>query len=260
MVDGQRQNVYKWLHVTDPSPLHYQACKNYTAGTGNWMLRSPQWQDWIKAKQRCLWIHGIPGAGKTVLLSYLTEQIEKHCADMSDNNYASVYYYCSYGHNQDEAGPFLRWILNRLCRMSNYVPNSVYRLYNYGGEPTLVELLAAIEGAISTFERVYIIFDAVDESHPREDLLKVIRDIATDLRFKNLQLLVSSREYLDIEHVMEGCSIPVSMSNSFVTEDIRCFVQSTLERNPKFKHWPEELFKEVEDAVSIQAKGMYVNR
>lgn len=43
------------------------------------MLRSLEWTEWLDAKQRCLWVHGIPGAGKTVLMCHLFEQVEQHC-------------------------------------------------------------------------------------------------------------------------------------------------------------------------------------
>ena len=222
------------------------------------MLRSADWMTWLDAKQRCLWIHGIPGAGKTVLMSYLIEQIKRHCDNSPKEKSAYVYYYCYFGHNQDEAAPFLRWLLNKLCRQADLVPKSVYNLYKYGGEPSLVELLKALENIIDAFEIVYIIVDAIDESNPRENLLKVLRDLLTESRFQKIQLLASSREYIDIERVMEELSVSVSMANPFVEEDIRLYVRSTLQSNPKFRRWPQELLDEVEDSLSTGARGMYV--
>jgi hypothetical protein len=222
------------------------------------MLRSPDWANWLDAKQRCLWIHGIPGAGKTVLMSYLIEQIKQHCDQSQKGRTAYVYYYSYFGHNQDEAGPFLRWLINQLCRQANFVPGSVYKMYKYGGEPSLVELLKALEDILDKFEITYVIVDAIDESNPREDLLKVFRDLVTDSRFKKLQLLASSREYIDIERVMGEFSVSVPMANPFVEEDIRLHVRSTLQSDPKFRRWPQELLDEVEHAVSTGARGMYV--
>ena len=138
------------------------------------------------------------------------------------------------------------------------VPDSVYKMYKYGGEPNLVELLNALEEVLQKFEIAYVIVDAIDESNPREDLLKVFRDLATDLRFAKIQLLASSREYIDIEKVMEDFSVSVSMANDFVQADIRLHVRHELESNPKFTRWPRNLLDEVEEAVSIGARGMCV--
>src|SRR5205814_6428497 len=143
----------------------------------------PEWANWLAAKQRCLWIHGIPGAGKTILASWLVEQIKQHCDQLPKGRCTYAYYYCYFGHNQDEATPLLRWIIGQLCRQAEAVPYQVYKLYKHGGEPILVELLESLEAVLQNFDNAYVIIDAVDESSARSDLLKIIRDLAADSRF-----------------------------------------------------------------------------
>ena len=189
-------------------------------------------------------------------MSYLITQIKQYDDGLQDGKAACVYYYCYYGHDQDETGPFLRWLVNQLCRQADVVPASVYKMYKYGGEPSLEELLSALEEILQKFEIAYVIVDAIDESKPREDLLKVFRDLATDLRFAKIQLLVSSREYIDIERAMEDFAVPLSMANDFVQEDIRIHVRHKIRSNPKLTRWPQDLLDEVEEAVSIGARGM----
>ena len=220
------------------------------------MLRAPEWSSWLNANERCLWIHGIPGAGKTVLMSYLIERVEQHCSNSQTKTCASVYYYCYFGRNENEAAPFLRWLVNQLCRKADSVPGSVYKLYKRGSEPNFEELLEAVEAILEEFDCIYLEIDALDESIPRDDLLQVLQALATDSRFKKIQLLVSSREYIDIEKVMKGFSVSVSMANPSVEEDIRLHVRSTLQANTKFKRWPQSLLDEVEAAVSTGARGM----
>jgi hypothetical protein len=246
----------KWLQRTDPSPLHNRACSLYEPGTGDWMLRSPAWANWIGLKQRCIWVHGIPGAGKTILMSHLNEQIKKHCCKLQ--HFAYSYYYCYFGHTQDESVPFLGSLLSQLCRQSNIVTPQVHKMYRNGGEPSLVKLLKALEEILDHFDSVYVAIDALDESSPRVNLLKVLRDLVTDVRFQKIQLLTSSREYIDIEDAMETISMAVSMSNPYVEEDIRRHVRSLLSSNSRFKKWPKDIVDEVEDAVTAGAKGMYV--
>lgn len=191
-------------------------------------------------------------------MSHLIEQIKQHCDQLQNENVALVYYYCYFGHNQDEAVPFLRWLINQLCRWADLIPGKVYKIYKHGSEPSLVELLGALEEILNKFEIVYVVVDAIDESSPRDDLLKVLRDLATDSRFKNLQLLASSREYIDIETIMGDFSVSVSMANPFVEEDIRVYVRSTIQLNSKFRRWPQDLVDEIEDALTKGASGMYV--
>lgn len=108
------------------------------------------------------------------------------------------------------------------------------------------------------FERIYLVLDAVDESMPRADLLRVIRDLSTDARFSALGLLVTSRRYIDIEEVLEACSIPITMSNPFVEEDIRTLVLSTVKSDARYQQWPEHLRCEMQDSIPKRANGMYV--
>lgn len=222
------------------------------------MLRSQHWTDWLASSTRCLWVHGIPGSGKTILVSWLIENVQDHCKRVSTENapYTSAYYYCYFGHRQDEAAPFLRWVITQLSRQAEVVSTLIHELFRRGGEPSIPELLDALGQILQVFSCVYIVIDAVDESSPRDELLEVIHCLVTDRRFTNLQILVTSREYIDIERAMEKVSVSVPMSNELVEQDIRLHVQSILRSNPKFRCWPDDLLIEVEDAVSTKAKGM----
>ncbi|KAI3576663.1 hypothetical protein IWW34DRAFT_870945 [Fusarium oxysporum f. sp. albedinis] len=255
----QRHRVYDWLTSTDPSPIHNRSRKLYEHGTGSWMLRSPYWTDWLASGVRYLWVHGIPGSGKTILASWLIENVQDHCKRVSTENSpcASAYYYCYFGHHQDETAPFLRWVITQLSRQAEVVSTLMHSLFKRGAEPSIPELLDTLEQILQVFSCVYIVIDGVDESNPRDELLEVIHTLVTDRRFPNLQILVTSRKDFDIERVMEKVFVSVPMSNELVEQDIRLHVRSILRSNIKFQCWPNDLLIEVEDAVSTKAKGMF---
>ncbi|KAF4493504.1 Vegetative incompatibility HET-E-1 [Fusarium agapanthi] len=259
LTEEQRYRVCSWLATTDPSPIHNRSRKLYEDGTGSWMLRSQYWTDWLSSKARCLWVHGIPGSGKTILASWLIENAQDHCKRVSTENSpcVSAYYYCYFGHHQDEAAPFLRWVITQLSRQAGVVSTLIHDLFRRGGEPSIPELLDALGQILKVFSCAYIVIDAIDESDPRDELLEIIHTLVTDQRFSNLQILVTSREYIDIERVMEKVSVPIPMANELVEQDIRLHVQSILRSNPKLRCWPDDLLIEVEDAVSTKAKGMF---
>lgn len=129
-------------------------------------------------------------------------------------------------------------------------------MYKYGGEPSMVDLLKALEEILRDFKTVYVVIDALDESLPRDDTLEVVRQLVIDTRFRNLQLLASSRRYVDIQKTMEAISAPLSMDNDYVGADIRTYVHSAIRSKDKFKRFPTELLSDIEDAVSRGAKGM----
>jgi hypothetical protein len=254
--ESQHRDIYRWLETTDPSPLHNRAWNVHEPYTSGWILRSPEWNQWLTGDTRCLWIHGIPGAGKTILTSFIVEQVKLHCKNRQQSGHS--YYYCYFGHNQDEASPFLRWAIAQLCRQANCMSEFVHQLYKQGGQPSLTELMLALEITLQGFDIAYITIDALDESKPREDLLRVIRDLATDSRFSKIHCIVTSRTYIDIEQSLEPISHSMAMSNALVDEDIRKHVHSALHSETRFQRWPADILTEVEDALVHGSKGMYV--
>lgn len=189
-------------------------------------------------------------------MSYLIEQIEKFCAQSSHRRSIYVYYYCYFAHNQDETKPFLKWVISRLCREVEHIPTYVYNLSKHGAEPSLTALLDAVAQLLVSFESVYIAVDAIDESRSRDDLLQILQILVTDRRFKRLQLVTSSREYIDIERIMSSLSVSIPMNNPFVEQDIRYHVHANLESNPRFGNWPRDLLHEVEKSITTGAGGM----
>ncbi|KAK1492724.1 hypothetical protein CTAM01_09675 [Colletotrichum tamarilloi] len=259
LTENQRNDVYKWLRHTDPSSIHHRACTNHEPGTCEWMSRTPEWAQFSQGDVRCLWIHGIPGAGKTILASQLAEKIEENCRQSTSSDSVSIglHYYCYFGHNQDESAPFLRWVLERMCRKADQVPDHLWKMFKDGRDPSLSDLFTALEAASRYFSSVHITIDAIDESTSREQLLKVLRDLATDFRFSNICLLVTSREYMDIEKVMEEISTGLSMRNEYLDADIRLYTESRLATNDKLKDWTEDVRQEALEALCIGAKGMF---
>lgn len=189
-------------------------------------------------------------------MSHLIDQIEKRCDQIPHREVVSIYYYCYFARKQDEAKPLLKWLLHQLCRKARYVPTLTYMLYEKWTEPSLPELLEALAQMIVTFGTVYIAIDALDESSSQDDILCTLRILVTDPRFERLRVVTSSRDYLNIERTMLNISTSISMNNPFVEQDIRRCVHSMLKTNPKFKRWPLDLLQEVEESVTIGARGM----
>jgi len=118
-------------------------------------------------------------------------------------------------------------------------------------------LLDILREIVEFFDVVYVTIDALDESMQRTNLLDVLDVLITNPHFERIQLLATSREYLDIKRVMRRLYRPLSMSNSFVEGDIRTYVARKIRAELKFQRWPLGLRIEVEKTLSIGAKGMF---
>lgn len=200
-----------------------------------------------------MWVSGLPGSGKTVLASYIIEELEKLCK--SANGSICSYYYCHYSRDQDETVPFLSWVIGHVCRQMSWIPLELKRLHDHGCEPTASDLEEVLEIVAQKLDVLYIVIDAVDESTPREELLSLIEILAVDGRFKKIRLLATSRQYFDIEQSFNEISESISMSNPMVEADIRRFVHARLRSSHRLKRWHER-FDEIEEVLASMAQGM----
>lgn len=254
--DSERRQVSEWLERINPSSLHNAALDKHEPLTSAWFFRSPQWASWLEpaSQERFLWLYGIPGAGKTVLASVAIEElkrlIEKRPGDMC------AYYYCHYSHNQDESASFLSWIVSQVCRHTRHVPGRLRKIHDSGCTPTVAELQHALEESLENVGSLYVVIDAVDESIPRESLVRLIGTLALDDRFSKIHIMATSRQYLEIERVFSGISRSISMSNELVDVDIRQFTRAKLAASYRLKRW-QYRHGEIENALVAGARGMF---
>jgi hypothetical protein len=264
-----RREICDWLEHTNPTHDHNLACKLHEQQTCEWILQFNEWKQWLnfsplEASQpsvdRLLWVHGIPGSGKTILASYVATKIENYCSKISGppERHPCLYYYCSYRHNQDETVPFLSWIVTQLCRYVGRIPGIVADRHHLRKEVTSTDLRIAIITLLDDVDIVYIVLDAVDESNPRDDLLSVIVDFATEEQFAKIRLLATSRDYIDIESSLQPVAVSVPMSNPVVDADIRQYVHVVLQQNRRLRRWPDGLKAEILEALVHGSKGMCV--
>lgn len=70
-----QKDIRSWLSPTDPSINHKIACELRHMGTMAWFIRgdTSEWK-WSKPGS-FLWIHGKPGAGKSILYSAIIQDI-----------------------------------------------------------------------------------------------------------------------------------------------------------------------------------------
>jgi hypothetical protein len=271
-----RTKVLNWLVTVNPSYNHNQALDLHQKGTCEWVLECKEWQQWVKGVKdgiggrRGLWIHGIPGAGKTILSSFLATQVLelRDQANLSKSlvqtqspsefalSTASVYYYCHHGRSHDEFVPFLSWLLSQLCRQAEFIPPNIRNLFEGDCQPRPEDLEIAIQLVAVHFSKIVVSIDAVDESHNREVLTQWLMQLATSDDYPKFHVLVTSRQESDIERFLSKEFIVLPMSNDSVDQDIRKFIEQQVIADRTMRLWSKDLQKKVKDSVSSAAEGM----
>ncbi|KAI0603220.1 hypothetical protein F4775DRAFT_598325 [Biscogniauxia sp. FL1348] len=258
-----RRKMLKWLFPKGDEirNMHAGMRELQEPNTCAWMTREDAWKQWLNkqnlpGQSRFIWIHGIPGAGKTVLASYLFERAANAC-----HTQGCAYYYCLHTRRQDETLPMLKCLVGQLSQQAGrLIPTKLQGAYKAERALSIQDLLDCLEEISHQFERVYIIVDAVDESQPRDVLLKTLSEVGTSERFCKVSLLFTSREEHDIIDTINGvaaCCSKISMSNKNVRDDIKAFIHGELERGRAWKVWDTAFLNEIEDRLVQEARGMF---
>ncbi|KAF8528725.1 hypothetical protein JB92DRAFT_749607 [Gautieria morchelliformis] len=249
--------IDKWWSAPDHQSKHASACKERQVTTGSWFLQGRPFEEWKGRENSFLWLHGIPGAGKTVLCSTIIEEIACHCK--SDSSLAIAYFYFDF-HKGTLPMAAVKSLIKQLSEKSAIAPNILRQLFSDSNEgrrhPTRQELMAALKDITGSFQHVYIVLDALDECPERDELLTLLRDIM-DWGLGTLHLLAASRRESDIEDMLDSVtSHQVYLDESLVDDDIRVHVSKTLDLDIKFSRCSTEEKKIIESTLADGAHGM----
>jgi hypothetical protein len=69
------QEIPDWLTPVDYGPQQSDYIKRRQQGTGQWLLDSAKYQAWLTTSKQTLFCPGIPGAGKTILISIIVDNL-----------------------------------------------------------------------------------------------------------------------------------------------------------------------------------------
>jgi hypothetical protein len=255
----EQDEIIRWLRYTDPSTNHNAACEMREPLTGNWLLQSNDFIKWKRESKQFLWIHGIPGCGKTILSSTVVEHIKTICK--SDSRYQCVFYYFDFSDSKkQEVASLLRSVLAQLASRDLKTLKEVERLYNESDrgkqQPDKKSLLSILLSVLRSSFRTYLIIDALDECSQRDEMLEVLFDVNKQCS-EDVSILVTSRKEHDIELVLDGlASSSIGIQQAVVDADIRIHVKTCLVKDAKLKRWPPEVKEEMEVALVRGARGM----
>ncbi|KAL4782158.1 hypothetical protein BJX76DRAFT_369374 [Aspergillus varians] len=175
-----RDKVLSWLSPLDYNAKQKDIFARRTPGTGAWLLdTSSPFATWVETPGQTLYCSGIPGAGKTVLASIVIEHLRQM---LCDDNVGIAYIYCAYN-ERHKADDLIACLLKQLAFQIPSLPEEVRKLYDLYQKQKLVpqkmDLISALLSIISSFSRVFIVIDAIDELQDdiRADFLDCINKI-----------------------------------------------------------------------------------
>ncbi|KAJ6438994.1 hypothetical protein O9K51_08397 [Purpureocillium lavendulum] len=145
---GERQAVLDWLGSSDHAAVQSDYFNRRQQGTWQWFLESAAFTDWLDTDSKTLICLGIPGAGKTILMSTVVHHLQERYRSVATATLA--YVYLNYG-RQDEQNlqQLLTSLLQQACQRESQFPDCVKSLYDQHKEhktrPSIAELSTALQ-------------------------------------------------------------------------------------------------------------------
>ncbi|PGG97105.1 hypothetical protein GX51_07506, partial [Blastomyces parvus] len=272
--DNQLDKIRKWLSPPDTSTNLHKAQKSCHKGTGSWFLQGTLFKEWMSGACPYLWLHGIPGCGKTVLSSTIITHLNRQC---NSSHVVLDFFFDFTDTNKQLLHKLVSSLVVQLyskCENSRKELDKLHSSCHDGGrQPTDESLFATFQRMLGYVGRVQIVIDALDECAERTDLLLWMKNLAS-VGPANLHLLVTSRREEDIESGLRRWlpdSNFVSIQQDAVNNDIREYIWGRLENDDGFERWRSNVddqgfkrrrlnpsvFDEIVDGLMEKVNGMF---
>jgi hypothetical protein len=160
------------------------------AKTCKWILNHPACAKWMDLEHKFFWIKGKPGAGKSVLIKYLDQQVTRR---VKKSRAISVYFYFNARGTQLEKS-FLGLYRSLLVQLVDLVPEVARELDALNANFNLLQLQSVISSAILGLgTQIWLFIDALDEC--REGDVQELIDFLNGLHEAELYVCFASRHY-----------------------------------------------------------------
>ncbi|THV73569.1 hypothetical protein D6D28_03175, partial [Aureobasidium pullulans] len=256
-----RSRMIKWLSPSDPSTNYNKALEQRQEGTGLWFIHGDAFKQWKQHSNSFLWLHGIPGCGKTVLSSTIIEHLKR------DTSFGVLlYFYFDFNDTSKQTlDNVLRSLIKQLYQQRPDARQPLDQSWNAHGEgsqrPSTSSLQSVLQAMLNMIDKVCIVLDALDESTPRCDILAWLQTLVTN-KSAACQLLVTARREEDIESALQTWTHPedrIAIQQSDVDADIEAYVTHEVHHGEDLKRWQSrpDLQKEIELKLMEKANGMF---
>ncbi|KAJ4315054.1 hypothetical protein N0V84_008566 [Fusarium piperis] len=233
--------------------------------TGLWLTQGTDFEEWYTAPGGKMWCSGIPGAGKSVLAAAIIDEcLQRNAANPGT---ALAYFFCTY-RNEKTQEPTS--ILSSLCsQLARQDENAFKILEEYHDELTserhlqaeasTKKLIKILRKMCSSFHRVYIIVDGLDEcGQQAEDSVECLAALLPSPDDETLNLVLLSRDEVPIRIIVGEQFQNVEIEAH--TEDLQRYVALELEQriaSRKLRLRDLSLKDEIMTRLVNGAKGMF---
>ncbi|KAI5456455.1 nucleoside phosphorylase [Mariannaea sp. PMI_226] len=247
--------ILDWLTPIDYNSQQANHFSKQQTGTGQWFLRSEEYQTWLKCSKKTLFCPGIPGAGKTILASIVINDLLTRFR--SDTSYGIAYIYCNFRKNEEQTVEnMLASLLKQLSASQLSPPRSLESLHDVHKSrqtrPTMDEISSTLQYVVESFSRVFIVVDALDECQASNGCRARLISEISELQSKcGVNALVTSRFIPEITEMFEGA---MSTEIRATDDDLQRYLDGHMPQLPKFDGCSTSQQGELQDQLQEEIK------
>ncbi|KAJ7144592.1 ankyrin repeat-containing domain protein [Mycena epipterygia] len=254
----ERDKIIEWYSPLNFFPRQADIFAAREPGTGGWLLESDLFRNWKSGIGEILWCPGIPGAGKTVLVSIIVDHL-RTAQDCPNIGVAVIYL----NHKESDAHSpsSLLASLWRQFVLGKFISPAVWELHKKHREartrPSVEEAHAVLCSIIPEYSRVFVLVDALDE-YPevqRHALLRCLFALGP-----TANLMLTSRPHIKFDHVTPNTRLAIQEIRA-TEEDIRKYLdRQILNSSSLSKHISKaaDLREAIEEKIVQSSDGIFL--
>lgn len=228
--------------------------------TCRWVLSKDEFLEWSNdtAIKLPLWIYAKPGAGKTILSSFLIDHYQRSNASGEPGK---VFYFFCKDADTDKNTPIavVRSLLYQLYRAEtsnqNYRAARIADALDKSGQSKATDYLTLWELFLINIQEIpgiTIILDALDECQEPKVMVKHLIDLS---RSCSVRIIFTSRREARLPKWLEKC-LSFEICQRDVDGDIRAFIEAKVAK--RREHWGPDLGDTVVAKLSEAHEGMFL--
>jgi Cdc6-like AAA superfamily ATPase len=252
--------VLDWLTPIDYGLQQTDHLRRRQPGTGQWLLSTQEYCNWVRERGTTLFCPGIPGAGKTILTSVIVDDLEHKF--LGTTSVAIIYLFFNFNRKDEQKiEHLLSSLLKQLAQSHPTLPAAVGELYDRHKKkrtkPSSNEISRVLQSVTSEKSRVYIIIDALDECQTsggcRAELVSEIFNLQSKT---DVNILATSRYVPEIETMFREIPRIEIRAND---HDIQRYLDSRMSELSSVVAMESDLRETITKGIIKAVDGMYVN-